>query len=594
MSAFKATFCVIFVLTSVAAAQTPQGASTRQTAQGVDSPSPAAAVPPAEELAVENNPQALAVASVSQGFCAATDATEIWNPAGIQADEIFKTLMIVHPTVTDPAIAHHSRPWRFEHAIRNLAGGHDIGVFVFQWLSTFESTQNINGFPVAARPAIRQKVIDLWKRDQDIAPGFNTDAEWISKLDVTKAPFRLVAVVNRIDLAKISHDSAGIPIVRNAGEGRLVFQLWDKEQPQAQRARPFTVIFEYELIARSVEELKTWAQRWESLQALTHGTQFNTALAGIVRRFAVRNPELDRPNNIPLNQVRTNEIELAAPWEMREFRIGNGGLLTPNTVALTPDASFNSVQKQRTALHAFVNTLKGTVPVNDLLEFQVANGDAFVVPTFINVDSKTVNFLGGNSQTTTGVTGFLDRCGTGTPAEIPFCSQATPKRIDGITWLVDAPGDDNLPDLDVADPKRRWFSFNTCAGCHGGDGGDPRNVDQFGDNQGMARKVSRGTLFTHIDLRKAGRKPPPPALQDVPDVPDTVLSEFLCKNDLPLRRRGLEQMLTMTTAQIASAAGGAVATTSATPQSCKIPYPKNSYSESWMSCFFRERQQRVH
>ena len=80
------------------------------------------------------------------------------------------------------------------------------------------------------------------------------------------------------------------------------------------------------------------------------------------------------------------------------LRIGNGGLLTPNTVALTPDASFNSVQKQRTALHAFVNTLKGTVPVNDLLEFQVANGDAFVVPTFINVDSKTVNFLGGNSR----------------------------------------------------------------------------------------------------------------------------------------------------------------------------------------------------
>src|SRR3712207_7018508 len=41
---------------------------------------------------------------------------------------------------------------------------------------------------------------------------------------------------------------------------------------------------------------------------------------------------------------------------------------------------------------------------------------------------------------------FLDTCAGGSPTD-PFCAAQTPRRQDGITWLIDAPGSDPLPDL---------------------------------------------------------------------------------------------------------------------------------------------------
>src|SRR5690606_18105062 len=78
------------------------------------------------------------------------------------------------------------------------------------------------------------------------------------------------------------------------------------------------------------------------LEALDLGSAaYNTKLAQITERFAGRNAEPGRVNGSALSQLRTNEIALSAPWELREFTLSpESGLLQPDTVKLTPNSSF--------------------------------------------------------------------------------------------------------------------------------------------------------------------------------------------------------------------------------------------------------------
>src|SRR5690606_792741 len=113
------------------------------------------------------------------------------------------------------------------------------------------------------------------------------------RLDLSKAPFRLLAIVNRIDLrsdgggyggggviggpiraadapgAMIAPDAmiAPAPMPVHAGEGRFVFGVLD---PQG-RPLPFTVIFEYELPASDPREVLGWARSWHALGEVPFG-----------------------------------------------------------------------------------------------------------------------------------------------------------------------------------------------------------------------------------------------------------------------------------------------------------------------------------
>jgi len=63
------------------------------------------------------------------------------------------------------------------------------------------------------------------------------------------------------------------------------------------------------------------------------------ALEAITERFAGRGADPGRVNGSALNQIRTNEVALAFPWERREFTLSDSGALQPDTVKLTPDSS---------------------------------------------------------------------------------------------------------------------------------------------------------------------------------------------------------------------------------------------------------------
>lgn len=81
-------------------------------------------------------------------------------------------------------------------------------------------------------------------------------------------------------------------------------------------------------------------------------TAYNDALLALTQRFAGKNANPLKPNGSSLNQIRTNEVELAAPWELREFNLSViDGQLFQVTVKNNPDLSL----KNSTILRDLIN-----------------------------------------------------------------------------------------------------------------------------------------------------------------------------------------------------------------------------------------------
>ena len=227
-----------------------------------------------------------------------------------------------------------SGAWSFGHLMRELAGGTGLTPeeFTRHWLSSWQIPQEANGW-IVTEPAramrLQSLVVDNWRT---LSPGgvFNVDY----------FPARLLAIVNRPDLAdRIGYGTAG-----SAGEGRLVFGLVFHD-PATNSCTPmnFTVIFEYGIAAGSCMEVKAWHQRWKDLDQFTVGSAaYNQALEAITRAFTDRGSNPGQlPNMSSLSQLRTNELVLNVPWQLREFRLHEDGLFDLVTVKQTPADQFN-------------------------------------------------------------------------------------------------------------------------------------------------------------------------------------------------------------------------------------------------------------
>jgi len=233
---------------------------------------------------------------------------------------IGKELMITDLTVVnDPRANGPDGTWSFGGLIKAMSGSTDPGRFVLDWLKQWETDRTVNSLSVPARQKIRTLVIEPWKT-KDGQAGV-ADGQWT--INLANAPFRLLAIVNRLDLNRGTATT-----VENAGEGRFVFGLVDASgAPQ-----PFTVIFEYEQPANDRPRLRGWAQSWHALGTMDFGPAYNAALQQITDRFSGKDRAPGKPNGNPLNQIRTNEIRLVLDgesqrgWELREFHIVNGRL----------------------------------------------------------------------------------------------------------------------------------------------------------------------------------------------------------------------------------------------------------------------------
>ncbi|MFZ5440216.1 MAG: CARDB domain-containing protein [Myxococcota bacterium] len=295
--------------------------------------------------------------------------------------------------ITDLRVVEDARAtggaWSFGSLMTSMAGPHAAPAFVESWLRQWSAPQLINGFTVPARPAIQSMVLDPWPRTS-------------AGLDLSRAPFRLLAIVNRLDLRDLAHGSAG--------EGRFIFGVLDRNGAPLQ----FTVILEFNLPATTAADVRRWADDFHTLGALERGSPaFNTALEAITNRFSGPNAAPGRPNGSAINQVRTNEIALAAPWELREFTLDANGQLRQSPPMQTPDLSFNG----SSSLATFINTN----------EAALLAGNHAVPTTFLGRP-----FLGGNAPTEPGF--FWNASGVSSEALFRF-------------------------------------SVNTCNGCHAGDTG---------------------------------------------------------------------------------------------------------------------------
>lgn len=240
---------------------------------------------------------------------------------------------------------HELGAWTFGKLMASIAGQPDISTdpvglsnFVRRWLDHWmvDQTQGSIDCIAPARTLMQTRFIDPWEQ----VSGGQT-------LNMKLAPFRLLAIVNRIDLRKNTAYGTG-----NAGEARFVFGVLDIDlnhpnDPDQWSQTQFTVILEYNQPATTCDEVKNWANRWHALGSIPFGATFNKELQKITDDFAGFNAAPNKPNGSSISQVRTNEIALASPWELREFHLN--GALTPapleqTTVALTVDLRHNNTQ----------------------------------------------------------------------------------------------------------------------------------------------------------------------------------------------------------------------------------------------------------
>src|SRR5688572_13919117 len=303
-----------------------------------------------------------------------------------EVDEERELLIRDLGVVEDPVRTGPGGVWSFGHALESLApSAAEAPALVEAMFSTWLTDQTINGHTVAARPAIQDLVLSAWPRVD-------------GALDLSRAPLRLLAIVNRLDLRDLSRGQAG--------EGRFVYAVTDS----AGAATQFTVILEYRLPASSEAEVLDWANRWHALNGLTPGSaDYNATLEAITERFAGRDADPGGVNGSALNQLRTNEIALAFPWELREFTLSGSGLLEPDTVKLTPDSRFLG----QPSIADFVNENESAILIERHDVPETFAGAAFLAGSSLN-------------------------------------------NIDA--WLADG--------ID-SNEARHKFSLNTCNGCHG-------------------------------------------------------------------------------------------------------------------------------
>ena len=291
--------------------------------------------------------------------------------------------------VEDPVRTAPGGAWHFGTLMRELAGGQDPSPMVRNWLKTWLTKQIVNGTPLLPREEMQAQVLGPWEQRSGGAS---------KPLDFSKAPFRLLAIVNRIDLRQPG---------AHAGEGRFVFGVLGANGAPLE----FTIILEYALPGGSTAEIQKWANDWHELGKLKVGHRdYNAKLQALTDRFAKAGVMTGRQAGSALNQIRTNEIALEEPWEMREFVLTAQGL-KPDTVKLTPAMHFMNTE----SLGNFIKENQA-----DIL------AERHVVPA--------------------------SRGG------IPFLGPSAFVPLD-LFWR--APG--------VSNEARHKFSMNTCNGCHAGE-----------------------------------------------------------------------------------------------------------------------------
>lgn len=258
-----------------------------------------------------------------------------------------------------------------------------IDAFFQQWKTANPNADSCTD--ADARAGIYNKIIGT-----TTAPGVWPRTS-TGELDVKRAPFRLLAIVNRMDLAIANYSGSTLPSP-NVGEGRLVFGLYDPNTSctdSTNQKLSFTLIFEYKLPCylkntscnmNVSNDVEYWTQKWVGLaQAATpYSGAYNDSLASMTRNFSSYYTATQTGNPfLGYTTVRTNEKLSGSPsWQQREFKLSSGKLkLSP--VANTPKASYNNTDTLGSLLNTNASTIyRGTYKLSSSYQGCVATAEA--------------------------------------------------------------------------------------------------------------------------------------------------------------------------------------------------------------------------
>lgn len=328
--------------------------------------------------------------------------------------------------------------WSFWYLMMQMAGTNDPSTFILKMLESFETEPSVNGIKLDQRPFMKSLVVDKWL--QKSCQG--------KPLPCTKvlpefAPFRLAAIVNRMDLRPDANNpiggyGGGIESKDSAGEGRFVFTILKDDGTPLDA----TIILEFALPTAKKDRV-SWATDWLALNTYDWNknpkdlTSYHAKLQTLTDAFVTKGAFLGRPNQgSAINTVRTNEKSfdkalMDKKWSLRQFKLGCPDLnvpncpidqrfLVPTTVDLTPDTGF--MQSQAVLL-----------PFIDANAVAIRSAQHTVPATF-----NGVNFLGAESKS-------------------PGFQQSG-------FWAGDLVA--LLGDPFKAWDTRRMFALATCSGCH--------------------------------------------------------------------------------------------------------------------------------
>lgn len=198
-----------------------------------------------------------------------------------------------------------NKVWTIGHLLKREAEKNGItpSTYVSNWMTAWGSSANVNGetVPILLGEAVHKD----WDR-------FNGGS---TSLSLHKAPFYLLAIVNRIDLRK--HRPLGEPL---GGEVRFVFGMLAAFQnsppcPTTNYAAASTIILEYSPAKSDENQVRDFGRRWLDLSPLT-GAAYRTALQNLTEEVV---------NNGRLLRIRTNEgtesskIGGSTGWDLTEF-----------------------------------------------------------------------------------------------------------------------------------------------------------------------------------------------------------------------------------------------------------------------------------
>ena len=307
---------------------------------------------------------------VSTAFC------QTGNPKIIPDRE----LLITQPSIVESPRALYPGPWSFGKLMEELVGPGDAPAAVRDWLLGWATVQQIDNQFISPRTAVLEKVVVPWQKRDGFVPA--TGIEWNPNLK--NAPFRLLAIVNRLDLAapevggrfdqirerwrlkgqearfvKLFHDATGIDLFEQerldalpkrrprisgygilavaepppSGEGRFVFQVTDENGSPLTGG--WTIILEYSLRdLHGGDRTRAWANAWHTLSYLDPATPlFSAQLEEVTKLFTSK---IDAAHREPiLSQLRSNDAALAPTHEFRQWTI-DAKRLKPALLTHTP------------------------------------------------------------------------------------------------------------------------------------------------------------------------------------------------------------------------------------------------------------------